>query len=73
MANDDAPRPDARFHTRRNSFVTYVNGHPADEGLAAGAIGAELWVWAMSVPSGTGPGGKRECHGDRTDKHSSSH
>ena len=34
MANDSIPRPDARFHARRNNFATNVNGHPADLGLA---------------------------------------
>jgi hypothetical protein len=36
MANDYIPRPAARFHTRRNNSVTYLNGHPADSGRAAG-------------------------------------
>jgi len=36
VANDYIPRPDARFHARRNNFATYVNGHPGDLGLAAG-------------------------------------
>ena len=39
MANDYIPRPDARFHAWRNNFVTYVNGHPTDLGLAAGVMG----------------------------------
>jgi len=30
MANDDIPRPAARFHAWRNNFVTYVNGHLAE-------------------------------------------
>jgi hypothetical protein len=38
MANDYIPRPDARFHAWRNNFVTYVNGHLSDSGLAAGDI-----------------------------------
>ena len=39
MANDYIPRPHARFHAWQNNFVTYVNGHLADLGLAAGAMG----------------------------------
>ena len=35
MANDYTPHPAARSHAWRNNFVTYVNGHPADLGLAA--------------------------------------
>jgi hypothetical protein len=49
MANDYIPRPDARFHAWQNNFVTYVNGHLPDLGLAPGAMGAENWVrvaWA---------------------------
>ena len=49
MANDYIPRPDARFHAWRNNFVTAVNGHLADLGLAPGAMGAEIWgrvAWA---------------------------
>jgi hypothetical protein len=42
MANDYIPRQDARFHARRNNFVTYVNGHLADWGLAGGVMGAEI-------------------------------
>ena len=38
MTNDTIPRPAARFQARQNDFVTYVNGHPADSGLAAGDI-----------------------------------
>ena len=33
MANNYIPRPAAPFHARRNNFVTYVNGHPANSGL----------------------------------------
>ncbi len=36
MANDSIPCPDAQFHAWQNNFVTYVNGHPADLGLATG-------------------------------------
>jgi hypothetical protein len=49
MANDCIPRPDIQFHIWQNNFVTYVNGRPADLGLAAGVMGAELWgrvAWA---------------------------
>ena len=42
MANDSIPRPDGRFHARQNNFVTYVNGHLADVGLAPGVMGAEI-------------------------------
>ncbi len=35
MANDDIPRPDARFHARQNNFGTNVDGHLADLGLVA--------------------------------------
>jgi len=42
MANDYIPRPAAGFHAGQNNFVTYVNGHLADLGLAAGAMGAEI-------------------------------
>ena len=30
-------------HARPNNFVTYVNGHLTDLGLAAGVMGAEIW------------------------------
>ena len=49
MANDYIPHPHAQLHARRNNFATYVNGHLADLGLAAGAMGAEIWArvaWA---------------------------
>ena len=49
MAKDYIPRPDARFHAWQNNFVTYVNGHLADLGFAAGALGAAIWgrvLWA---------------------------
>ena len=36
MANDYIPRPDAQLHAWQSSFVTYVNGHLADLGHAAG-------------------------------------
>ncbi|MFH1748501.1 MAG: hypothetical protein ABIG44_15815 [Planctomycetota bacterium] len=36
MANDHIPRPDDRFLAWRNNFVTYLIGHLADLGLAAG-------------------------------------
>ena len=36
MANDYIPRPAAQFDAWQSNFVTYVNGHPADLGLAAG-------------------------------------
>ena len=62
MANDSIPRPDAQFHTRRNNFVTYVNGHLAKLGLAVGVMGAEIWgrvAWASRPrscdPPPTGP------------------
>lgn len=35
MADDSIPRRDARFHVCQNNFVTYVNGHLADWGLAS--------------------------------------
>ena len=38
MANDCIRRPDAQFHARQNSFVTCVNGHLADLGLAPGDV-----------------------------------
>lgn len=38
MANDCTPHPAAQFHARQNNFVTYVDGHPADLGLAAGDV-----------------------------------
>ena len=50
MANDYIPRPDAQFHARRNNFVTYVNGHLADLGLAPGVMGAEIWVKVGDPP-----------------------
>ena len=34
MANDYIQRPDARFPARQNNFVTNVNGHLANLGLA---------------------------------------
>ena len=49
MANDSIPRPDAQFHAWQNNFVTYVNGHLVDSGLAPGVMGAEIWgrvAWA---------------------------
>lgn len=36
MANDYITRPDAQFHAGQNNFVTYVNDHLADLGLATG-------------------------------------
>ena len=44
------PRPDARSHARQNNFVTNVNGHLADVGLAAGAVGADIWVKVGDPP-----------------------
>ncbi len=38
MANDDIPGPNAQFHAWQNNFVTYVNGHLADWGLAVGGL-----------------------------------
>lgn len=38
MANDYIPRRDARFHAWQNNVVTYVNGHLAGLGLAAGDV-----------------------------------
>ena len=62
MANDCIPRRDARFHAWQKNFVTYVNGHLGDLGLAAGAMGAEIWgsvAWASRPrscdPSATPP------------------
>ena len=54
MANAYIPRPDARFHARRNNFVTYVNGHPADLGPAPSAMGAEIRV-EVGEPPPTSP------------------
>ena len=50
MANDYIPRPNARFHAWQNNVVTYVNGHLADLRLAAGAMGAEIWVKVGDPP-----------------------
>ncbi len=62
MANDHIPRPNARFHGWQSNFVTYVNGHLADSGLAAGVMGAETCgrvAWASRPrscdPPPTGP------------------
>ena len=57
MANDHIPRPDARFHVWRNNFVTYVNGHLADLGLAAGVMGAEIRVKVGEPPPTPPPPG----------------
>ena len=38
MANDQIPRPDARFNAWRNNFVTYINGHVADLAPAIGQV-----------------------------------
>ena len=38
MASDYIARPDAQFHAWQNNFVTCVNGHLADFGLAAGDV-----------------------------------
>jgi hypothetical protein len=57
MANDYIPRRDGQFHAWQHNFGTYVNGHPADWGLAAGVMGAEIWVrvpW-VSRPRGLRP------------------
>ena len=42
MANDYIPHSDAQL-AWQNNVVTYVNGRPADLGLAAGVRGAEIW------------------------------
>jgi len=57
MANDYIPRPDAQFHAWRNNFVTYVNGHLADLGLAVGVMGAKIcgWVAWASRPRSCDP------------------
>ena len=36
MANDYIPRLGAQFHAWQSSFVTYVNGHLGELGLATG-------------------------------------
>ena len=49
MADDYVPRPDARFRAWQSDFVTHVNGHLADSGLAAGMMEPEIWgrvAWA---------------------------
>ena len=38
MGNDYIPRPAARLHAWQDNFVTYVNGHLADLGLATGDL-----------------------------------
>ncbi len=38
MDNDYSQCPNAGSHAWRNNFATHVNGHPADSGLAAGAV-----------------------------------
>jgi len=71
MANDYIPRPDAQFHAWRNSFVTYINGHLADLGLAAGdpppGNPADLTFLLLStrtpaVAEFTGPDGGKSAH-----------
>ena len=57
MANDYIPRPDARFHAWQNNFVTYVNGHLAELGLATSAMGAEIWVTVGDPPPTPPPPG----------------
>ncbi len=49
MANDYSPPPDARSHAWQSNFVTYVNAHLVDLGLAAVVMGVEIWArlaWA---------------------------
>ena len=41
-ADDCIPCADTQFDASPHNFVTYVNGHPADSGLAAGPTGAEI-------------------------------
>ena len=41
---------DAQFHAWQNNFATYVNGGLADMGLAAGVMGAEIWVKVGDPP-----------------------
>ena len=57
MANDYIPRPDAQFHAWRNNFATYVNGHLADWGLAAGVMGAKTRVKVGDTPPTPPPPG----------------
>ena len=50
------PRPDARSHARRNNFVTYVNGPPADLGLAAADVvdlNNSAATWTADYPAHT--------------------
>lgn len=50
MANNYIPRPDTRFHAWQNNLATYVKGHLADLGLAAGVIRAGIWVKVGDPP-----------------------
>ena len=54
LVDDNVPRPNARFHARRSNFVTYVNGHLPDLGLAAGDV-VDLNNSAATCTLSTGP------------------
>ena len=65
MANGYIPRPDARFHAWQNSFVTYINGHPADLGLAAGNVvylNASAATWTTDYPTHSAAPTTAWCH-----------
>ncbi len=56
MARDYIPAPDGDFHIWQNNFVTYVNTHLADLGLAAGdvaPINAAQATWTTDYPAHT--------------------
>ncbi len=72
MANDYIPRLDARFQAWQNNFAVCVNGHLADLGLAAVAMGAENWGTAARAsrprtcdPPPTPPRRKRKVENKR--------
>ena len=56
MVNDYIPPPDARSHAWQNNFVTYVNGHLVDLGLAPSDVvdvNNSAATWTTDYPAHT--------------------
>ena len=59
------PRTDARFRAWQNIFVTYVNAHPPDLGLAAGDVvdlNNSAAAWTTDYPAPFAAQTAAECH-----------
>jgi len=67
MGNNYIPGPDGDFHAWQNDFVTYVNAHLADLGLAAGdvaPINTAETTWTTDYPAHTPAQAARQAKDD---------